>query len=111
VAVSFNGLSEDTEELMRLFGEVIQQPAFPQDKLELRRSQLLDRLEHKNDDLGAISRRELSKVLAHGCSARLHSPSCILSSMKIDRPSSQLMDRSFHLQIGLAARCAHSRTR
>jgi len=91
VAVSFNGLSEDTEELMQLFGEVIQQPAFPQDKLELRRSQLLDRLAHKNDDLGAIPRRELAKVRAHGRSACLHdAPSGALSSMRIDRPSSRL---------------------
>lgn len=62
MAVSFSGLSEDTEELLGLFAEVVRQPVFPQDKLELRRSQLLDRLAHKNDDLGAIPRRELAKV-------------------------------------------------
>ncbi|KAK3257245.1 hypothetical protein CYMTET_33660 [Cymbomonas tetramitiformis] len=63
MSASFVGLAEDAPQLVSLTAEVVRQPAFPSDKLELTRARLLNALEHRNDDISGIPRRELLKVV------------------------------------------------
>ncbi|KAL4448464.1 hypothetical protein ABPG75_005683 [Micractinium tetrahymenae] len=59
----FQCLREDTAEVMALFAEVVQTPAIPQEKLDLAKSQVLNALEHRNDNPSAIPSRELAKLI------------------------------------------------
>lgn len=59
----FQCLTEDTSDVMKLFAEVVREPALPQDKLDLARQQILSALEHRNDNPSAIPGRELAKLI------------------------------------------------
>jgi zinc protease len=48
--VSFRCLSEDFEEVFKLFAEVIKQPAFSRDRLELWKKLAADKIRHRRDD-------------------------------------------------------------
>ncbi|KAK9809719.1 hypothetical protein WJX73_009490 [Symbiochloris irregularis] len=61
--VGFSCLKEDTRHVLGLFAEVLQQPALPQDRLQLAKSQALDFVRHMNDDTQGIPGRELEKVI------------------------------------------------
>eukprot|EP00891_Asterochloris_glomerata_P007133 jgi/Astpho2/7133/e_gw1.00111.7.1_t len=68
IGMGFECLSEDVVDVMGLFSEVILQPALPQSKLDLFKSQardcqVLNLLQHLNDSSGAIPRRELAKLI------------------------------------------------
>lgn len=62
-SAGFNALSEDTEWVFKLFAEVLQTPAFPQDKLDLAKTQLSGAIARRNDDPDDITRREFRKLL------------------------------------------------
>ena len=62
-SASFNALSEDLEKVFDLFAEVIQKPAFTQDKLDLAKKQQAGQIARRNDDPGDIARREFSKLI------------------------------------------------
>ncbi|KAL4438208.1 hypothetical protein ABPG77_010569 [Micractinium sp. CCAP 211/92] len=59
----FQCLREDTAEVLSLFAEVVRTPAIPQDKLDLAKTQILNALEHRNDNPSAIPSRELAKLI------------------------------------------------
>lgn len=61
--LGFQCLQEDTADVMGLFAEVVRQPAIPQDKLDLTKSQVLNALEHRNDNPASIPARELAKMV------------------------------------------------
>lgn len=61
--VSFNALSEDLPQITDLFAEVVQQPLFPQDKLDLAKVQMRGGISRRNDQPGAIAAREFRKVI------------------------------------------------
>jgi len=62
-SASFDALSEDLPLVLDLFAEVLQQPAFPEDKLALAKKQLAGGIERRNDDPDAIASREFSKLI------------------------------------------------
>jgi zinc protease len=62
-SASFSALSEDLPEILALFAEVLQQPAFPQDKLDLAKVQLRGNIARRNDDPGGVVGRELGKLI------------------------------------------------
>jgi ribosome-binding factor A len=60
--VSLNLLSKDLPEGMALLREVLTQPRFQADKLELQRQQTLQALQQRNDDSSSIEGRELESL-------------------------------------------------
>ncbi|WP_071516403.1 pitrilysin family protein [Geitlerinema sp. PCC 9228] len=60
---TFNALSEDTELVMSLFAEVLRQPVFDQQKLELAKTQNRGQISRRNDDPGEIASREFRKLV------------------------------------------------
>lgn len=62
-SASFSALSEDIEEVFGLFAEVIREPAFPQDKLDLAKVQVKGSIARRNDNPEGIASREFQKVI------------------------------------------------
>lgn len=60
---SFNSLTEDVEEVFRLFAEVLRYPAFPDDKITLAKSQWQGSIARRNDNPERIASREFSKLI------------------------------------------------
>lgn len=63
IAMGFECLTEDLEEVMGLFNEVIQEPALQQDKVALYKAQMLNLIGHRNDNSAVIPQRELRKLV------------------------------------------------
>lgn len=63
--LSLNILSKDLDEGLAIFREVLTEPAFQEDRLKLRKDQLLAEMKARNDSSAAIEARERS-VLLHG---------------------------------------------
>ena len=59
----FESLTEDTETVIGLFAEVLQQPAFNQEKLQLAKTQVRGSIARRNDDPGSIASREFRKLI------------------------------------------------
>jgi len=62
-SASFSALSEDLETVFGLFTEVIRQPVFAQDKLDLAKTQLRGGIARRNDDPNGIAQREIQKLI------------------------------------------------
>jgi len=62
-SASFSSLSKDTETVVDVFAEVLQQPAFPQDKLDLAKTQIAGAIARRNDEPGGIASREFRKLV------------------------------------------------
>lgn len=62
-SAGFSALSEDLETVFGLFAEVIRQPAFDPDKLELAKNQEKGSIARRNDDPDNIAGREFSKLI------------------------------------------------
>ena len=60
---SFQSLSENVEEILGLFAEVIQEPVFPQDKLDLAKTQMRGEIARRNDEPNGIAHREFQKLI------------------------------------------------
>jgi zinc protease len=62
-SASFDTLSKDTETVFQLFADVIQNPAFAVDKIDLAKNQLKGAIARRNDDPDDIASREFSKLI------------------------------------------------
>ncbi|MBV5260291.1 insulinase family protein [Synechococcus moorigangaii CMS01] len=62
-SASFSALKEDFDLVFDLFAEVLQQPAFPQDKLDLAKRQTAGSISRRNDEPDAIASREFDKLI------------------------------------------------
>ncbi|TAE59465.1 MAG: insulinase family protein [Nostocales cyanobacterium] len=62
-SASFESLTEDVETVFGLFAEVLQQPAFSQEKLDLIKTQVRGSIARRNDDPGDIASREFKKLI------------------------------------------------
>ena len=60
---SFSTLTEDVNEVFGLFAEVLQQPALPQDKIDLTKNQIRGGIARRNDDPNEIAGREFAKLI------------------------------------------------
>ena len=62
-SASFDALSEDLEEVFKVFAEVIQQPAFAEKQFDLAITQRRGQIARRNDDPNAIATREFRKLI------------------------------------------------
>lgn len=62
-SISFSALSEDLETVFDLFVEVLRQPAFAADKLDLAKNQVAGNIARRNDEPGSIADREFQKLI------------------------------------------------
>lgn len=62
-SASFNTLTEDLPEVFDLFAEVIQQPAFAEDKIAIAKVQAQGGIARRNDDPDGIAGREFQKLI------------------------------------------------
>lgn len=62
-SASFSALSEDLTDVFSIFAEVIQQPAFAPDKIELIKSQYRGSIARRNDDPDSVTTREFRKLI------------------------------------------------
>ncbi|HSM80690.1 MAG TPA: pitrilysin family protein [Nodosilinea sp.] len=60
---SFSALSEDTEAVFGLFADVLQRPAFAEDKIDLLKRQYSGSIARRNDDPDGITSREFRKLV------------------------------------------------
>lgn len=58
-----NFLSKDTDKALELFFDMLRNPAFQPDRLELYKSQALQQIERRNDQTSGIESREWSRLL------------------------------------------------
>lgn len=61
--VSFNGLKETEDQVLSVFRDVLTQPEFRQDKIDLTLNQYRGSIARRNDEADAIPRRELLSIL------------------------------------------------
>ncbi len=62
-SASANFLSKDTDKALELFFDMLKNPAFQQDRLDLYKSQQLQQIERRNDRTDAIESREWSRLI------------------------------------------------
>lgn len=62
-SVSFEALKEDLEMTFGLFTEVLREPAFAQDKLDLEKTQIRGDISRRNDSPNSIASREFKKLI------------------------------------------------
>lgn len=62
-SASFNALSEDTAAVFELFADVVQRPAFADDKIDLLKRQYGGSIARRNDDPDSITSREFRKLV------------------------------------------------
>ncbi len=62
-SASFETLSEDIEMAFGLFTEVLREPAFAQEKLDLEKTQIRGGIARRNDSPNSIASRELRKLI------------------------------------------------
>jgi len=62
-SANFNCLTTDLDTVFNLFAEVIQTPAFAEDKFGLEKQQIQGNIARRNDDPGDIADREFKKII------------------------------------------------
>ena len=62
-SVSFSGLKETTDQVLAVFKDVLTNPEFRQDKLDLTLTQYRSAIARRNDDASDIPGRELTRIL------------------------------------------------
>src|SRR5579863_7269173 len=63
--VSLSCLKEDFNDTFKVFADLLREPEFREDKLDLAKHEAFDGISRRNDDVGQIARREATK-LAYG---------------------------------------------
>ena len=71
---SVSVLKEDIDTGLSILADVLQHPAFPQDKIDLAKIQVREGIARRNDDPGSIASREFERVLLGKNSAYGHIP-------------------------------------
>ncbi len=62
-SLSFSGLKETTGTVLRVFKDVVTNPEFRQDKIDLSLSQMHNAIDRRNDDAQGIAEREISSIV------------------------------------------------
>jgi predicted Zn-dependent peptidase len=62
-SASMNILKEDLDELLPVFLDLIQNPAFPEDRIETVKTQMRSSILRRNDDPSGIASREFNKLI------------------------------------------------
>ena len=61
--VGFSCLKQNTDAVLQLFHDLLTDPAFRQDKIDLAKTQIDSSISRRNDDAGGIAQRELLKLV------------------------------------------------
>ena len=61
--MSFSGMKENTPATLQLFREMLTQPGFRQDKIDIAKTQLRLDVAHRNDNAGVVARREFAGLV------------------------------------------------
>ncbi len=61
--ISFTCMKKDLPRVLGIFADLVMNPAFPEDKIEMKRKTLLEEIRRKNDEPNAVSRREFAKLV------------------------------------------------
>lgn len=61
--VTMNLLKEDLKELLPVYVDLLQNPAFPEDKLDLAKTQYKSGISRRNDDQSGIANREFDRLI------------------------------------------------
>jgi zinc protease len=61
--VGFSCLKANTDAVLELFHDIITQPAFRQDKIDLAKTQIKSSISRRNDDAGGIAQHELLRLV------------------------------------------------
>ena len=64
--VSANCLKKDLPRILEILSDLVLSPAFPDEKIEMRRKTMLEEIRRKNDEPGQVSRREFAKLIYKG---------------------------------------------
>lgn len=62
-SVSFNALKENTDEVLAIFKDVLTNPEFRQEKIDLAKTQTKSAISRRNDDADGISDREFASIV------------------------------------------------
>jgi zinc protease len=62
-AISVNCLKKDLPRILDIFADLVMNPTFPDEKVEMRRKTMLEEIRRKNDEPNAVSRREFAKLI------------------------------------------------
>lgn len=60
---SLSVLKEDVDTVLAIFADILMNPAFPEDKIELAKIQLRSAIARRNDDVNQIANREFMKLI------------------------------------------------
>jgi zinc protease len=58
-----NCLKKDLPHVLEIFGDLVMNPAFPDDKVEMKRKTMLEEIRRRNDEPNAVARREFARVV------------------------------------------------
>jgi zinc protease len=61
--IAVNCLKKDLPRILDIFADLVINPAFPDDKVEMRRKTMLEEIRRKNDEPNSVSRREFAKLI------------------------------------------------
>lgn len=61
--ISLNCLKKDLKQVLGIFADLVMNPAFPEDKVEMKRKTMLEEIRRKNDEPNEIVRREFYKLI------------------------------------------------
>jgi predicted Zn-dependent peptidase len=61
--IAVNCLKKDLPRILAIFSDLVMNPAFPDDKIEMKRKTMLEDIRRKNDEPNAVSRREYAKLI------------------------------------------------
>jgi len=62
-SIAVNCLKKDLPRILEIFGDLVMNPAFPSDKIEMKRKTMIEDIRRKNDEPNEVSRREFSKLV------------------------------------------------
>jgi zinc protease len=61
--ISLNCLKKDLKQVLGIYADLVMNPAFPEDKIEMKRKTMLEEIRRKNDEPNEIVRREFYKLI------------------------------------------------
>jgi len=61
--ISLNCLKKDLKQVLEIYADLVMNPAFPEDKVEMKRKTMLEEIRRKNDEPNEIVRREFNKLI------------------------------------------------
>jgi zinc protease len=61
--LALNCLKKDLPHVLEIFGDLVMHPAFPDDKVEMKRKTMLEEIRRRNDEPNQVARREFAKLI------------------------------------------------